>query len=181
MPSLGIGLHGVMKWLLYKRLLIIWWPHKFLKIGCWLLTCWPVIVIQPSLLLLLLLLETIPGVTHVFSGEAVERKLVPLFEGTLWQFLWNPSGQRCSRPVLQRICFWKVTLVIRNTYAGVLITKSCWKAKQTQPTCVERGVDEGMTGPHKGDYYAVTAHRVATLPMQGTKWALRRHRTQTAR
>ena len=43
MPSLGIGLHGVMKWLLYKRLLIIWWPHKFLKIGCWLLTCWPVI------------------------------------------------------------------------------------------------------------------------------------------
>ena len=43
MPSLGIGLHGVMKWLLHKRLLIIWRPHKFLKIGCWLLTCWPVI------------------------------------------------------------------------------------------------------------------------------------------
>lgn len=38
---------------------------------------------QPSLLLLLLLLETIPGVTHVSSGEAVERKSVPLFEGTL--------------------------------------------------------------------------------------------------
>lgn len=80
---------------------------------------------QSSLLLLLLLLETIPGVAHVFSGEVAERKLVPLFEETLWHFLWNPPGQRCSHPMFQCICFWRVALVMRNAHAGVLITNLC--------------------------------------------------------
>ena len=40
-PHLGIGLHGVMKWSLQKNPMTRR-PDKFLKLGCWLLTSWPV-------------------------------------------------------------------------------------------------------------------------------------------
>lgn len=41
LPHLGTGLHGAMKCSLQKKL-ITRWPDEFLKLGCWLLTSWPV-------------------------------------------------------------------------------------------------------------------------------------------